>query len=283
MRNETTRPGIENTRLDVLRTTVLRTGKLPRRIASEGRSSERHFRRVFSMPGLQKTQPAFTLIELLVVVAIISILAAILFPVFTQAQEKARQTSCLSNLRQLGMAWQMYAQDYDEQACPSYYYSEDFATETAWDFILQWNRSPALSRNGLLGAYTRSGALHRCPSFSGNSWGRPFTGYAYNATYIGGDTFAGIAPAMLSAIADPAGTALFADGGYGHPVVGENYLRAPSDPLFRAGKVHFRHANNANVAWADGHAKAAGHAFLTTAYEPDCGALSTDDSAYDLQ
>ena len=56
----------------------------------------------------------FTLIELLVVIAIIAILAAILFPVFAQARESARQTSCLSNMKQLGLAMTMYAQDYDE-------------------------------------------------------------------------------------------------------------------------------------------------------------------------
>ncbi|HVK05462.1 MAG TPA: DUF1559 domain-containing protein [Armatimonadaceae bacterium] len=68
-------------------------------------------------PGPGKNS-AFTLIELLVVIAIIAILAAILFPVFAKARDKARQTACLSNTKQIGLAIQMYAQDYDESLVP---------------------------------------------------------------------------------------------------------------------------------------------------------------------
>src|SRR5438093_11195852 len=77
---------------------------------------ERERRSVMAHP--RKTWRGFTLIELLVVIAIIAILAAILFPVFAHAREKARQTSCLSNLKQLSGAMLMYAGDYDERFPP---------------------------------------------------------------------------------------------------------------------------------------------------------------------
>jgi prepilin-type N-terminal cleavage/methylation domain-containing protein len=78
----------------------------------------RHEKRV-SKGFTPRKSAAFTLIELLVVIAIIAILAAILFPVFSKAREKARQTACTTNLRQIGQAWMMYVQDYDESFPPN--------------------------------------------------------------------------------------------------------------------------------------------------------------------
>ena len=224
----------------------------------------------------------FTLIELLVVIAIIAILAAILFPVFGKAKSNAQQTNCLANLKQLAAAWQAYADDNAGRACISYYFVD--STWYGWDFILDYSTSPAGARLGLLGPYTRNGKICGCPSFKDVVRDRPFTGYAYNATYIGGDINAGKPPCLLNEIARPTQTAILADAGWGNPVSSEAYLRAPSETLlFTAGKVHFRHSGWANVAYADCHVRATNKICRRDSAEPECGALSEDDSAYDLK
>ena len=100
---------------------------------------------------------AFTLIELLVVIAIIAVLAAILFPVFSQARAKARQTTCVSNARQVGLSVLMYAQDYDE-GMPIFH---------------AYNTQPPAGVSGHLGVeeylmpYVKSRGVFKCPDDSG--------------------------------------------------------------------------------------------------------------------
>lgn len=228
----------------------------------------------------------FTLIELLVVVAIIAILAALLFPIMSGAKESARRGQCLSNLRQLTAAWQLYANDNNTRACPSFRQTRE-GMLYSWDFT---HRPPSTWTPGLLSPYTRTGAIYKCPSFKQPANERPFTGYAYNASYIGGDP-SNVDPCktescLLGQIARPSGTAVFADAGYGVStgVRAHNYLRAPSDTaMYAAGTVHYRHNGFACVACADGHVMATNEEYLPNKKQPECGALSPDDSAYDLR
>jgi len=146
----------------------------------------------------------FTLIELLVVIAIIAILAAILFPVFAQAREQARKISCLSNMKQIGLAIQMYTQDYDE------------TLPFAWGGPGPWwiSLDPYIkggAKMNVPGAINSDGAfdtkgLWHCPS-DGVS---PGVSYGANALVMGGgltgtETWMNIYPAKsLAAMDKPA-------------------------------------------------------------------------------
>lgn len=79
---------------------------------------------------------AFTLIELLIVIAIIALLAAILFPVFGRARENARRSSCQSNMKQLGLGMLQYSQDYDEKLVQLYFGTNNTASQCTWRYMI---------------------------------------------------------------------------------------------------------------------------------------------------
>jgi prepilin-type N-terminal cleavage/methylation domain-containing protein/prepilin-type processing-associated H-X9-DG protein len=198
----------------------------------------------------------FTLIELLVVIAIIAILAAILFPVFARAREKARQASCQSNLKQIGLAYAMYAQDYDEMIAPT---SIGSAMGTIWV-------------PGLLDPYTKNIQIWRCPSYGtlqataavgmpgaancacAGTYYRLRGGYGPNY----GDTgrlnpWPVPSNRPLAQIPDVAGTLLIADS---HCVVASPPGIWPDDGGMGGNEGQcLRHNGGANVCFVDGHVK----------------------------
>ncbi len=230
----------------------------------------------------------FTLIELLVVIAIISILAAILFPVFAQAREKARQISCASNLKQLGLAALMYVQDNDE-VWPVAQYSHVPGTIQYWACFQNADGSFDLSR-GLLQPYERNTQVVKCPSWVGKPEFGDGNGYGYNWGFLGSDLYnvnspdydtfgpwpnlpAMQHPALDAALSHPADTIAFADAGfYIGGVINETIEIDPPGQTNGNPTVNFRHVDRsyaynpvthtttdhgyANIAFCDGHVRA---------------------------
>ena len=170
----------------------------------------------------------FTLIELLVVIAIIAILAAILFPVFAKAREKARQASCLSNLKQLILGGLMYSQDYDEMV-PAQTMSASTEGYPMW--------------YDLFAPYLKNEQLRKCPSAVGNALGYgwhvqiPKTGWA------------------LGAIPKPSETILCCDVNSSRGFWRAGIGSCPSGDCVN-GQFEPRHNDVGNCAFADGHVKA---------------------------
>ncbi|MEN6301106.1 MAG: DUF1559 domain-containing protein [Armatimonadia bacterium] len=184
----------------------------------------------------------FTLIELLVVIAIIAILAAILFPVFAKAREKARQSSCLSNVKQIMLGVLSYAQDYDEVLPYASHWGEP--TPRNW-----WQ---------YLDPYVKNAQIFICPSQRGAScdYGWNYQNFGYRAaanTYQygpGQSLGAVLMPAETILIGDDPDTGMYGAGGI--YIYGPTQVSPPADGI---GNVSGRHNDGGNYAFCDGHAK----------------------------
>ncbi len=196
----------------------------------------------------------FTLIELLVVIAIIAILAAILFPVFARARERARQTACLSNVRQLNLAVQMYAQDYDEKLPPVMYLT-DGAVEYPDGSTDAWGLWPAI-----IFPYVNNIDIFNCPS-SAWRWGGERTtrgNYGANRNISGGHwgdpgTPPSIEPMSLGQLTEPSSTILITEThstGNHQSFYTQRSIGMDGDQIRNI--IPARHNEGANIGLADG-------------------------------
>jgi len=220
---------------------------------------------------------AFTLIELLVVIAIIAILAAILFPVFAQARERARQTSCLSNARQLGTALMMYVQDYDE----TFHKGTGYPVPAQHGLGRIDNLSPSTHWPWYYIPYIKNLGIFNCPTspdgereLTVTNWGNDGN-YGYN--YSGLTQDSNLPPRSLAAIDRPAEVFVFFDSGDVSVRAGTNNwpglleeldmnLNCDTSPRTNGydKESSLRHFARANMVYADGHAKSIGWRELLT-------------------
>jgi len=183
---------------------------------------------------------------LLVVIAIIAILAAILFPVFARAREKARQTSCLSGLKQLGLASEMYTQDYDEMLPIGYRGPTWCAVVASW-------------KQEIL-PYVKNAQLYVCPSTPAGGAVCAATDSIPKTGTFGSNAFwsesGSLATLSLTSFTQPSSTFLIGENGEGDWVVEPPTGKTPSAVWdSSAGEVKFPHNGGSNWAYAGGHAK----------------------------
>ena len=192
----------------------------------------------------------FTLIELLVVIAIIAILAAILFPVFARAREKARQTSCMSNVKQLMLGVIMYAQDYDEML-PDEQYNFGGGGNAAGDGT--WR--------GAIFPYVKNDQLFICPSHgpSSNVFDGRFNDQTMNASYAINDWHQDSGSPTppkrqpLARVVDPSSTIFLLESPGSADDICPSGLEHGQMP--RNMESATRHNGGANYGFVDGHAK----------------------------
>jgi len=222
----------------------------------------------------------FTLIEFLVVIAIISILAAILFPVFARARENARRTACLSNMKQIGLGIMQYTQDYDEHYPRAWGgigtdgrtgNPDDIETDTGkpggvFTIYAASTSTPGNYRTWMdyIYPYVKSTQLFHCPSHVGSNsypdygYSVAFSNYYYYGELFGGSTGMRNIPISMAAVTRPSEVIVVAEypGAYSYTTSPANmYTYASKPPSDANYNLVTPHLDGGTAVYADGHAK----------------------------
>ncbi len=250
--------------------------------------------------------PGFTLVELLVVVAIVALLTGLLAPGLAGAREAGRSAVCLSNLRQVQGANDLYANDHGGSLAPG---APDMLRNlTRWHGSRGKPSEPFRPEGGTLSEHLGTTLVRECPAFAGvlrtlaetgAGFERSAGGYGYNNAFAGvvrtrasdgtRPLVTDLAGSSRERFTTPGATIAFADAAFaGSNGVGGVVEYSFAEPRFHPDweesaradpSIHFRHAarrgGRANIVWLDGHASSAARAFTWSSglYQPEAGTV----------
>lgn len=252
----------------------------------------------------------FTITELLVVISVITLLTAVALPSLSLSRQQSQSVICSSNLRQMVIAADIYSGDNDGfYPLAGYMDFDELSRQCEWDYFKVFENGGLKDcKGGFLWQGVSTLEIQQCPTFRGNSnsAGDPYTGYNYNASYIGGfitrinGVKVGSNSSKITEVRRPSRCAIFGDGEF---TLGANkYMRSPlagrldkdfGNTYRYAGTQGYRHIGRTNAAYCDGSVAAERGLYTETKNKEiieeynrgnkvKVGFLSADNSAYDI-